>query len=70
MGRAKGQRERERESQVDCALSTEPGLELDLMTLRSRPGPKPRVGCLMDCTTQDPQNTGLHFDSAYNIVIK
>ena len=32
----------------------EPEAGLDLMTLRSQPEPKPRVGCLMDCTTQVP----------------
>jgi len=39
-----GQKESERESQVDSALSTEPRVELNLRTLRSRPEPKPRVG--------------------------
>jgi len=39
-----GQRERERESQADSALSTEPDAGLDPTTLRSFPERKPRVG--------------------------
>ena len=41
-------RERERESQADSALSTEPDLGLNLMTLRSQSELKPRVGCSTD----------------------
>jgi len=55
-GCAEGEGER---IQADSALSTEPHAGLDLMTLRSRPQPKPRVGHSTDCTTQAPQ--GSHF---------
>ena len=39
-GRAGGQRERERESQADSVLRTEPNTRFNLTTLRSRPDPK------------------------------
>lgn len=39
------------------AMSTEPDAGLVPTTLRSRPDPKPRVGCLTDCTTQAPLKT-------------
>ena len=41
-GRAEGEGE-ERESQADFSLSTEPGLGLDLPTLRSWPKPRSRL---------------------------
>ena len=45
VGRGGAQRKRERENpQVDALLSTEPDMELDPRTLRSRPEPKLRVG--------------------------
>ena len=44
-----------RETQADSALSTEPDVGLDLMTPRSLPEPKPRVGRLTNCATQVPQ---------------
>ena len=43
-----GQREKERKSQADSALSGEPGMEFDLMTLRSGPELQPRVIHLTD----------------------
>ena len=45
-----GQRkmERENESQADSLLSAEQNMGLHLRTLRSRPEPKSRVGCLTD----------------------
>ena len=46
--------EGEGESQADSTLSVEPIVGLDLMTLRSRPEPKSRVGCLTDLATQAP----------------
>ena len=49
--------ERETESQADSALSTEPDVGLDLMTLRSRPEPKARVRCLtVPPKCPNPQN--------------
>ena len=49
-----GWKERETEPQADFLLSMEPKRVLDLMTLRSWPELKPRVGCLTDCATQTP----------------
>ena len=40
----KGREKRERESQADSVLSTEPDAGLDLISLRSQPELKPRVG--------------------------
>lgn len=57
--RRRGQRERETKSLADSPLSTEPHTGLDPTTLRSGPEPKPRVGCLPDCTTQAP--SGLYL---------
>lgn len=45
-----------RESQADSVPSMEPDIGLNLMRLRSLPEPKPRVGRLIDCTTQEPLN--------------
>lgn len=45
-------RESEGESQADSVWSTEPYVGLDLMTLRSGPGLKPRDGPSTDCTSQ------------------
>ena len=42
--------------QVDFVLNVEPDLGLDLTTLRSRPGPKLRVGLLADWAPQVPLN--------------
>ena len=44
--------EGERESQADSALSTEPDEGLNLMTLKSWPGPKSRVRCLTNGVTK------------------
>jgi len=52
-----GQRERERETLAGSMLSAEPDVGFDLKTLRSCSEPKPRVGGLMDCATQVPQNS-------------
>lgn len=41
-----GKRERERKSQADSAPSAKADVGLDLVTLRSRPKQKPRVGHL------------------------
>ena len=61
-----GQRERERESEADFILSAEPNVGLDLMTLRSPPEWKPRVGCLTNCATQVPQGYFLQCGSMEN----
>ena len=50
--RSKG--EKERETQADSALSTEPNSGLNLRTLRSQPELKPRVRCLTNSATQVP----------------
>ena len=42
---AKGQREKERESQADTTPSTEPDVGIDLMTLGSQPELQSRVRC-------------------------
>ena len=47
--------QRERESQVNSLLSTEHDMGLDLMTLRSGPELKLRVGHLTNRATQDSQ---------------
>ena len=47
-----GKREREKKSQADSVLSTEPEAGLDLTTLRLGPEPKPRVKCSTDCAIQ------------------
>ena len=44
----------EREFSADSPLSTELDVGVDLMTLRSRPEPKPRVGCLTRGATRCP----------------
>ena len=42
------EREREREPQVDSMLGIEPNTGLNLMTMRSLPEPKPKVGHVTD----------------------
>ena len=49
------QRERERESQANSEMSIEPDLGLGITNLRSWPELKPRVGCLTDWATKEPQ---------------
>ena len=49
-----GQKEKQREPQADSALSTEPDIRLDLMSLRSLPEPKPGVSHSTDYSTQAP----------------
>ena len=44
-GGAEEERQEEREFQVGSMLSMEPNMGLNLMTLRSWPEPKSRVGC-------------------------
>ena len=46
--------QRERESQADSMLSVKPSAGLNLMTLRSQPELKPRLGRLTDWTVQVP----------------
>ena len=48
MTMSRGGAEGESELQADSPLSMEPHTELDPMTLRSQPEPKPRVGCSTD----------------------
>ena len=60
-----GKVQRERESQADSILSAEPDAGLNLMTLRSWPEPKPRVGRLTDCVTQVPPVS--YLLDAYNV---
>lgn len=43
-----GEKQRERESQADSTLSTEPDRGLGPSTLRSQPELKPKVGCFID----------------------
>ena len=49
--RWEGQREKDRESQVNSVLSVEPHLDIDLLTLKSEPELKPRDGYLTDSGT-------------------
>jgi len=49
-------------------LSTEPDRGLGLTTPRSRPEPKPRVGCSTDFTTQMPLKENI--DKMYFIRIR
>ena len=53
MGRGKGGG---KEYLTDSHLSRDLGVRLDLMTLRSLPELKPRVGCLTDQATQLPHS--------------
>lgn len=60
-GRGEGA-EGEREAQADSPLCVEPDdVGLDLMTRRSRPKPKLRVGRSADCTTQVPLQAAVIF---------
>ena len=48
--------EGKRKPKADSTLIMEPEAELDLMTLRSQPELKPRVGCLTDVPPRCPKN--------------
>lgn len=52
---ARGGVEGEKESQAESPLSVEPEAELCLMTLRSWPEQKPRVGCSTEWAAKEPQ---------------
>ena len=64
-GRGGAEGEGKRESQADLMLSMVPNLGLDLMTLRSWPRLKSRVGHLTDWATQEPLkiNSSRHLGS-------
>lgn len=65
-----GQRERERELQVDSTLSMEPdGDSVNPTTLWSLPEPKPRVGHPTDCATLVPPYHILMYYIVYFFVL-
>ena len=61
------QREKERKPQADSALSPEPDVRLDPMTLRSGLELKLRVRCLINCATQRPSHAN-NFNTVWKML--